>query len=81
MSKEMLGQLKYQQQFNLYDRLMVLVDTKHQKLNEPDQESITAYGEAASILIELMAMADAGKTNTERICTTLFNVLSCLFLL
>ena len=80
-SEKMLGMLKHMREFNLYDQLMVLVDTKYQRLSDRDYAWDIAYNDALLSLQMLIKEAHDGKTEVEGIFTALFKVLSCSFFL
>lgn len=80
-SETTLNFLKHTTDFNLYDQLMVLVDTKYQRPSDRDQAWINAYNAATFSLNKLAQEADDGKTEAEAIRNILLKVPCNPFLL
>ncbi|TFK69547.1 hypothetical protein BDN72DRAFT_897216 [Pluteus cervinus] len=66
-SEQTLNLLKHTTNLNLYDQLMVLLDTKYRKLADRDEKWTDANSAAEFILEELIKAADKGKTEAEAI--------------
>lgn len=77
-SKKTLGYLHVSEDFNLYQQLMVLLDTKYKRPEDYDQAWTDAFNEAKFTLEQLIEEANNSKKEADALVVALLKVFAAV---